>query len=172
MRKFLIPAVLAASALTAAAPAAAQWAPPPVYGSQYGSPYGQAYGYNNYGQARRLEARVWELRRQIDRLDARNQISERQADRLRGQANDIRRELRRASYGGMNSWERNMIERRIANLEFRIRQEASYGNRWGDRRYGDRSWDRDHDGRDDRWDNNHNQWHDRRDNDQGEDDDD
>jgi hypothetical protein len=154
MRKFLISAALAATALTAAVPAAAQYAPYPPYGGQYGAPYGQAYGHNatRYRHVQQMEARVWQLRREIDRLDARNILSEREADRLRGQANDLRRELRFAARGGVNAYEHQRIDRRIAALEYRIRREAMDGNRWGDRRYGERDWaDRDRDGRNDRW---------------------
>ena len=51
MRKFLISAAVTVGALTAAVPAAAQYAPP-----LYGNAYGQ--GYNNYGQVRGLQARI------------------------------------------------------------------------------------------------------------------
>ena len=78
MRKFLISAALAVSTLAVAAPAAAQYAPQP------GVPYGNAYGYNNnYGQVRALMQRVNQLEHQISRLDRRNILSEREADRLR-----------------------------------------------------------------------------------------
>ena len=61
MRKVLISAAAAVSALAFAAPAAAQYYPaPPPPG--YGAPYGNAYGYNNYGHIRSLQVR-------IDRLD-------------------------------------------------------------------------------------------------------
>lgn len=143
MRKFLIAAAAAAIALTAAAPAAAQYYPPQAQG------YG--YGYNNYGQVRRLEARVEHLRRQIAQLDRRNILSEREAARLRDRARDLRHDLRRAAHDGLNHREINRFHQRIAELEYRIRREASDGNRW--RGYGDRDrWsDRDHDGRNDRW---------------------
>ena len=140
MRKFLISAAVAATALTAAAPAAAQYypAPPPGYGYGYGNQH-------NYGQVRRLEVRVDQLRRHIDRLDSRNRVTEREADRLRGQANDLRRDLRRASRGGLHPQELYRIERRIAALEYRIQRDVRDGNRWG--QYNDR----DRDGRNDRW---------------------
>ena len=64
MRKFLISAALVTATIAAAAPASAQWAR---------RPQGNAYGYNNnYGQVRRLEARVDQIRRQIEQLDRRN----------------------------------------------------------------------------------------------------
>ena len=83
MRKFLIPAAVAAGAMTIAAPAAAQWAPPPPV---YGAPYGNAYGYNNHGQFRSLQVRIDRLEREIRRLDQRNILSNREAARLRAAA--------------------------------------------------------------------------------------
>ncbi len=75
MRKFLVSAALLASTIAVAVPAAAQWAPP--------APQGYGYGYQgNYGQVRRLEARIDQIRRQIHQLDRRNILSEREARRL------------------------------------------------------------------------------------------
>ena len=145
MRKFFIAAALAASALTAAAPAAAQYYPsqPPGYG----------YGYNNYGQVRRLQARVDHLQRQIRHLDSRNILSEREASRLRGESREIERRLHYAARNGFNGWERQDIERRVQRLEYRIHREARDGNGWRNGRYyNDASWnDRDRDGRYDRY---------------------
>ncbi|HYD99163.1 MAG TPA: hypothetical protein VEH84_07260 [Alphaproteobacteria bacterium] len=143
MRKFLISAAVAATALTAAAPASAQWAPPPPYGA----PYGHAYGYDNYGQARRLQVRLDHIQRQIRHLDRRNILTNREAARLFDDSREIERRLHRAARFGLNGRERFEIERRIARLEQRLWRDARDGNRWGDRRYGDR----DHDGRFDRW---------------------
>lgn len=148
MRKFVIAAALAASALTAAAPAAAQWYPP--------QPQGHAYGYNNYGQVRRLQARIDQLQRQIDRLDRRNILSEREARRLRDDSRDVERQLRRAARYGLDGREAYSIERRIQRIEYRIQREASDGNRWRGgygNRYG--GYDRDRDGFDDRYERDH-----------------
>ena len=145
MRKFLISAAVAASAFAVASPAAAQY---------YLQPQGNAYGYQaNYGQARSLIARVDQIRRQIDRLDSRDRITEREARNLRYQANVLRDRVRRASFNGLNNRERRDIEVRIANLEQRVRYEVSDGNRWGQRDggYTNVGWDRDRDGRDDRY---------------------
>jgi predicted RNase H-like nuclease (RuvC/YqgF family) len=150
MRKFMIAAALAASALTVAAPAAAQW----------NAPQGNAYGYNNYSQVRRLDARIDALQRQIRNLDSRDILSEREASRLRNQARQLEQRLHYASRNGLNSREIYNVERGIQNLEVRIQREARDGNRWrnnGDRwgqndgYYRDGRWiDRDRDGRDDR----------------------
>jgi hypothetical protein len=144
MRKFLISAAVAATALTAAAPAAAQ------YGQPY-PPQGYAYGYNNYGHIRSMEVRVAQLQRQIQQLDRRNVLSNREAARLRSEAYDIRNDLRRAARDGLNHREANRFQQRIAQLEFRIQREArDWDNR--SQRYGDRNWsDRDRDGRNDRY---------------------
>jgi hypothetical protein len=162
MRKFLISAALAASTLVAAAPAAAQYYPQ--------QPQGYGYGNSNYGQVRRLQVRVDNLQRQINNLDRRNILSNREASNLRGESRDVERRLHNAARNGLNGWESNDIERRIGRLEYRIQRDARDGNRSGYYRTGyDNSrtgWgDRDHDGR---WQNDNHQG----DNDhQGEDDD-
>ena len=150
MRKVFISVVAATSALAFAAPASAQNYP----GQQ--APYGNAYGYNNYGQVRRLQAQIDQVQRHISRLDRRNILSEREANRLRNESRDIERQLRYMARNGLNPNEANSIHYRINRLEQRIAYEARDGNRWGrsDRRWSDdeRRWsDRDRDGRDDRY---------------------
>lgn len=147
MRKVLISAILAASTLAIAAPAAAQWNQP-----AYGAPYGNAYGYDNRGQVRSLMVRLNNLERQIVQLDRRNILSNREANRLRSQANQIERQLRVASRNGLNRNESRNIQLRIARLEQNIRYQANDGNRYGYRNdgYGN-AYDRDRDGRDDRY---------------------
>ena len=150
MRKFLISAALVTATFAAAAPAAAQWAPP----------HGNAYGYNNHGQVRRLEARVDQIRRQIHQLDRRNILSDREARRLGEEARDLDRRINALARNGFNGRDRYDIERRIARLEQRIHREVNDG----DRRYGRgngynnngydngyNGYDRDRDGRDDRY---------------------
>ena len=140
MRKFLISATLLASTLAIAAPAAAQWNQPA---------YGQGYGYNNgYGSIRALQVRINRLEQQIRQLDRRNILSNREANRLRSQANQIERQLRVASRNGLNRNERRNIEVRIARLEQNIRYQANDGNRYG---RNDGYQDRDRDGRNDRY---------------------
>ena len=141
MRTKFLTAVAALSAVAVAAPAAAQWNQGPNYG------YGQGYQ-NNYGQVRSLQARVNQLQREIDRLDRRNILSNREARQLRNLAQDIRNDLHRASRDGVNYREFARFERRVGDLQFRIQREARDGNRYGD----NRSWsDRDRDGRNDRY---------------------
>ena len=172
MRKVLIPIILAASTLAIAAPAAAQWTLSygnqngGQYGNQYGGQYG--YGYNNgYGQVRNLQLRVNRLEQQINVLDRRNILSNREAGQLRYQANMIERQLRQASYNGLNGYERRNIEIRIARLEQNIRYQANDGNRYGNHNnnngYGNgygNNYDRDRDGRDDRYEDDRGRDHD------------
>ena len=167
MRTFILTLATAASALAIASPAAAQYYPQPQapYGNQYGAPYGNAYGYNqgyhHQGHARMLDARIDQLQREIRRLDARNIISEREADRLKQQSRELEARLRYVSRNGFTAQEANNIERGIARLEQRIRRDAfdrngRYGNQWGQN-----SWsDRDRDGRDDRYEDDRGRDHD------------
>jgi hypothetical protein len=143
MRKFLISAALAASTLIAAAPAAAQYYPP--------QPQGYAYGHNNYGQARRLQVRIDQVQRQINHLDSRNILSEREASRLRAESRGLERRLRAEARNGLNGRESYNIERGIQRLEVRIQREARDGNRYRGN-YNNAGWsDRDRDGRNDRY---------------------
>ena len=163
MRKELISTILAASTLAIAAPAAAQirvsvgtqYGNPYgyQYGNQYGNPYGSQYGYNNYGQTRSLMVRVNQIEQQINQLDRRNLLSHREADQLRHQANHLERQLRQASYNGLNGYERRSFEVQIARLEQNVRYQANDGNRYGYNQYsnGYAGYDRDRDGRDDRY---------------------
>ena len=153
MRKFLISLAFASSALAVAAPASAQYAP------QYGQPQGYGYGYNNnYGQVRALQARIDQIQRQIQRLDQRNILSNKEARRLREESRDLERRLRNVGRNGLSFRERQSIEVRIARLELRVRREATDGNgrRGGyNNGYGQNMYDRDRDGRDDRYEDDH-----------------
>jgi hypothetical protein len=67
---------------------------------------------------------------------------------------DLERRLYRSGRNGLNGYERQAVEVRLARLEQRLFRDARDGNRWGynNRAYGDREWsDRDRDGRDDRY---------------------
>ena len=142
MRKFLMSAALVTASLAAAAPASAQWAPPP-------QGYGYGYGYNNYGQIRRLEARVDQVRRTIRQLDRRNILSDREAYRLSQEARYLDQRINMLARNGFDRRDRFDIERRLARLEQRIARDAYDGNRYGNNHgyYGN---DRDRDGRIDR----------------------
>nr|WP_294170406.1 hypothetical protein [uncultured Sphingomonas sp.] len=180
MRKYLIAAVVATSALTAAAPAAAQYYPAPQpygygypqpnygygqprqpnygygqpnYGYGYQQPYG--YGHNQQGLVRSYMARVDQLLYRIDRLDGRDRISEREARALRNEALNLRQRIARSGYNGLNGRERQNIEYRLAYLQDRVRHERRDRDGRvdrGDRDGRDGRWiDRDRDGRNDRY---------------------
>ena len=162
MRKMVLSLAAAGAALVAATPAAAQIYPAPVpYGGPYGAPYGQAYGFhNNYGQVRALRVRLNNIERQINRLDRRDRISDRRADRLREEANRLERRLRSAARYGLSPYELNAMHHRIARLEQRVQYAfASRGHHYG-YGYGNDYRDRDRDGRNDRWEDDRGRDHD------------
>lgn len=162
MRKFLISAAVAAGALTIATPAVSQWRQAsPAYGAPYGHAYG--YGHNTHGQVRALQVRIDRLQREIRRLDRRNIINNREAARLMNDSRALERRLFRSARYGFSFQERRAVEVRLARLEHRLWRAASDGRRWGNQRYGERSWDRDH------WDRDQDR---RRDRDRDDDDDD
>ncbi len=158
MRKLIITLAAAGAALVVATPAAAQ------FPGQY-APYGNAYGYNNnYGQVRALQVRIDAVERQINRLDRRDRIRDRTADRLRDEANNLERRLRHAARDGLSPWEANDIQVRIARLEQRV--QYSLAGRYGRNGYGYNGYnnngyyDRDRDGRDDRYEDDRGRDHD------------
>lgn len=153
MRTTILALATAAAGLAIAAPASAQYYPPQQQ-PRYGAPYGNAYGYNNnYGQYRSLQARVDNLQRQINRLDKRDVIRNREADRLRNAARDIERRLRYSGQNGLNPREAYVVQTQLVRLEQRVQLVARDGRRWGSR---DNRWnsfwsDYDRDGRNDRY---------------------
>src|SRR5947209_8469564 len=146
MRKLMISLAAAGTALAFATPAAAQYYPQQSYnyGQQYGGYGYNGYGNNGWGQMRALQARIDSVENQIRRLDRRDAIPDNRADRLRNEAQN-----------GLNPYEVNAINGRIAWLERQVQYSLAnryggYGhNGYGDRGYGDRNrdHDRDHDGR-------------------------
>jgi len=123
MRKIVFALAVAGSALIAAAPASAQYYPQS----------NRAYGYNNFGQVRALQVRIDNVERQIRFLDRRDVIRDDRADRLRDEANDIERKLHRAARNGLNPYEANEINARIARLEQRVQYAVARNG--GYRRY-------------------------------------
>lgn len=167
-RKLILGTALAVSALTAAAPAAAQYYPQAQQGYGYSqgytqpyqnNGYGQRYGYaNNWGQARALMARVDQVRQQVRILDRRNILSQREAYRLDAEAQQLRYRIAQLSRGGINQNERYDVERRLARLERSVQINAYDRNgRYDNGRYnydgrgtgfgGNNGWNNgDHDG--------------------------
>lgn len=148
MRKLMISLAAAGTALAFATPAAAQYYPqqPQPYG--YGNGYNN--GYNSYGQVRALQARIDALQNQIRYLGRGYGGRDNSADRLREESRNLERRLRQASRFGLNPYEANDIQRRIAMLEQRVQYASAgrygrggygYNNDHGNSYYGDRDRD-------------------------------
>ena len=128
MRKFLIPIVAVASALTVAAPASAQWAPP-VY--QY-NPYNYGTAFSGINFARSMQDRVQRIRTDIRVMQQRRVLSWNEARNLDMQAQNLQRRIFRASRFGVGPGEARSLENQIFNLQRRVARQA---NDWN-RRYG------------------------------------
>jgi Spy/CpxP family protein refolding chaperone len=132
MRKFLIPALLI-SAVAVSAPAAAQhrggYDPRPGYGQHHGGGG--------------IERQIDQLEQRIDRLRDRRLISNREAQRLMRQAEDIDRLHDRYRRNGLSRYEHDDLMQRIQYLRQNIRYERQEGRQ---DRYDDR-----YDDRRDRW---------------------
>ena len=113
MQKFVLAIAAAGSALAFAVPATAQHFPQQV---RYN---------NNYVGLRTLQARINEVERQINRLDRRNAIRDRSADRLRAEANRIERQLRVYARNGLRRTEANDIQVRINHLQQQVMRTAA-----------------------------------------------
>jgi len=149
MRKLVLSLAAVGAALAVATPAAAQYYPAPQqYGYGYSNGYGNGYGYN--GQVRALQQRIDRIEYQIRVLDRRDRIRDDSADRLKEEANRVESRLHRAARYGLNGYEANDIQVRIARLEQRVQYAANrYGRRYsgyGNNGYGNGyGWDRDGD---------------------------
>lgn len=140
MRKVILSLAAAGAALVVAGPASAQ---------VFQQPQGYAYGYhNNYGQVRALQARVDAIQWQIKRLDRRNVIRDRSADRLIQDSRQIERRLRNAARHGLNPYEAQDVHMRIARLEQRLQIVLQRQMHRGNGYYRDGRYDRDDDRRD------------------------
>lgn len=125
MRKSLISIAASAAALSFAAPATAQWAPP-VYRYQ---PYNYGYGYSGVAFARAMADRVQRIRSDIRAMQMRRILSYSEARSLDNEARSIQRRIFRASRNGIQPGEARNVENRIRRLEIRISREASDWNR-------------------------------------------
>src|SRR5437764_1158876 len=115
MRKIVLSLAAAGVAMIAASPAAAQYYPQPQP-----APYGYHNGSGfrgNWGEVRALQQRIDNVERQIDRLDRRDRLGDRTADRLRDDANRIERRLHERARGGLDPREVGDIQYRIQRLE-------------------------------------------------------
>jgi hypothetical protein len=139
MRKFVLSLAAAGAALAIASPAAAQYYPAPQPAPGYHQGYG--YGRGNWEQVRDFRFRLDRIRQQIMRLDHRDAIGGRAADRLMHETNEIDRRLRDRARGGLDPREAGEIRFRIQRLEQQVQWARE--RRW-DRFRGDNGWgDRD-----------------------------
>lgn len=116
MRRIVLSLVAAGAALAATSPAAAQYYPG-RQGPGWG--YGQSYG-QGFGQVRELQMRLGNIERQIDRLDRRDRIGDRTANRLRDEASRIEDRLHRRARGGLDPREAGDIQYRLQRLEQQV----------------------------------------------------
>jgi opacity protein-like surface antigen len=117
------------------------------HNQQYG--YGQQYGYANQQQLiHAYVTRADQLRRQVERFDSRNRVSNREAARLRAAAIDLQNRTRAYARGGIDPNEQRDLDIRFAQLQQRIAYEARdnnnrYGQGYGRGIGGGRDRDRD-----------------------------
>ena len=105
MRKFLIPTLMAAAAMSAAAPASAQtWRLQP-------------------NVQRQIQNDINQLDRQISRAVQRKTVSQREATALRRQATDVQRTYNQYSRNGLTRQEVAQLESQMNQVHQRLRLE-------------------------------------------------
>lgn len=129
MRKLLISLAAAASTLTIAAPASAQWFPQPgMYGGEYG-------GYSTPGAIQEFQARLQGIRAHVQALGMRGVISPWQVERFQREADATDRQMWRKARHGLSYGDRISVNERIARLqqavEITARSNMGYGRRYG-----------------------------------------
>ena len=129
MRKFLISAAVAASALAVATPASAQWYPQAPQQRGYG------YGHYNYGHIRALQARLDHVQRELGRLAQYRMITRNEYRNLREDSRDLERKLRHDARDGrgLTPKEFHNVQRKMARLEQKIARDVRDGRRWSHR---------------------------------------
>lgn len=120
MMRTFVWAIVGSAIAIIAAPAAAQYDPAPV-------PI--RYEHRGWGEVGELQGRIDNIRRQIDRLDRREAIRGRAADRLLGEADKIERRLHDKARNGLDPREAGDIQYRLQRLEQRVR--FAIGDRYG-----------------------------------------
>ena len=128
MRTFLLSIAAAASALTVAAPAAAQYYPAPAYGAPvYGAP---AYGYGrNYGH--QWQQQLQQIRYQADNLARQGRLTRAESRDLFRDINSAERAIVRKGRRGLTGYEARQLNEKINRVQYELRR---YSDRDG-RRY-------------------------------------
>lgn len=128
MRKLLISAAAAASAIAMSAPASAQWFPQPGYAGGYG-------GYSTPAAMQDFQARLQRIRAHVQELGMRGIISPWQVDRLEREADATDRQLWRKARHGLSYGDQMSVNARIGRLQEAVEMSARGGMGYG-RRYG------------------------------------
>ena len=138
MRKIVLSLAAVGTALAFATPASAQYYPQPqpqpyAYNGYGQNGYNNGYnGYNNgFGQMRALQARINAVEYQIKRLDRRDRIRDRSADRLRQEAANLHRRLYDRGRNGLDRREAGDIIYRLQRLEQRVQIAMNQNGRYG-----------------------------------------
>jgi len=118
MRKVLISLAVAASALTVAAPASAQYQQPYNNGHRYHDQRTQAFMY-----------RIDSFRNDIRQFDREGRLSNREAARLDRELMQIRNQVMYSAQNGMSSRENRLYDDRLDRLRSQMRAEMRDGNR-------------------------------------------
>ena len=127
MRNFVIPALALAAAAVALPAAAQSYGHAPGRAPAYQAPVHQApVRQVSYGRWQPIGARQAELDRRIDRAVRSGQISNREAYRLRGEFNALKRLEADYRPGGLSSWQRADLDRRYDRLSAQVRYDR-YG---------------------------------------------
>jgi hypothetical protein len=127
----LLSIAAAASALTVAAPAAAQYYPAPAYGAPvYGAP---AYGYGrNYGNP--WQQQLQQIRYEANNLARAGRLTRSESRDLFRDINSAERAVARKSRRGLSGYEARQLNEKLSRVQYELRRYSDRdGRRW--RRY-------------------------------------
>ncbi|MFC4296016.1 hypothetical protein ACFO0A_13225 [Novosphingobium tardum] len=134
--KILATALIAGSALTAALPAQAQSYPQANRYEQNRHEQDRrdynGYDRNYRGNANAIYQQIQQLRMRIQRTDARDRISEREAAGLRRAVNQLQQQFRDYNRNGLSQRETRILQDRINQIRARLSYERrdNDGRRW------------------------------------------
>lgn len=117
MRKVLLSLAAAASVVAVATPAAAQWAPRPVYGNAYG------YGAGNF------QAQIQQIRNQSMNLMRQGRLTRAESRDLNQDIRQTERAIYRSERNGLSPYEARAIQTRIMRLRNEVRRYSDYDRR-------------------------------------------